>query len=310
VSYKIEQRPIPGLPQQRKTTNLYVVAHESGNPKNTGPNSLEQEIKYMTNNWRNAFTSDWVGGGGRIVQLAPVGRLQGGAGPKANPYCYAHVELARTDNPETFKKDYAAYIWLLRKRASDAGIPLTFDAGKKGTKGIKSHEWITKNIGGTTHTDPFGYLASHGITRAQFKRDVETGVPFGGQVVQASKPSTGGAWDVRFAETGTRVGEVQRILNDLGYYKGAIDNSFGPAMLSAVKAFQRDHKLTQDGIFGPGSQAAAKKAQADKQAAKKPLYRVIRDGEQVGAYREGSNVLAEAQKAIASGAKNIKIEKV
>lgn len=186
MSYNIEKRFIPSLPLQRKTINLYVIAHEAGNENNTGPDAFENEIRYMTNNWRNAFTSDWVGGGGRIAQLAPVGRVQWGAGPKANLYSYAHVELARTHDPEQFKKDYAAYIWLLRKRAKDAGIPYAFDG--KGP-GIKSHEWVSKNLGGTNHTDPFGYLASHGISRAQFKRDVETGVPFGGQIVQATKPA-------------------------------------------------------------------------------------------------------------------------
>src|SRR5699024_8347740 len=142
----------------------------------------------MTNNWRTAFTSHWVGSGGRIVQLAHPGKLQYGAGPVANPYSYAHVELARTNNAETFKKDYAAYVWLLRKLADDAGIPKTLDVGStKFNKGIKSHSWVTKNLGGTTHTDPYAYLASFGVTKAQFKKDVEAG---GSITVKPSKPST------------------------------------------------------------------------------------------------------------------------
>src|SRR5699024_6214779 len=162
--------------------------HESGNPNNTGPNSLNSEVNYMTNNWRTAFTSHWVGSGGRIVQLAHPGKLQYGAGPVANPYSYAHVELERTNNAETFKKDYAAYVWLLRKLADDAGIPKTLDVGStKFNKGIKSHSWVTKNLGGTTHTDPYAYLASFGITKAQFKKDVEAG---GSITVKPSKPST------------------------------------------------------------------------------------------------------------------------
>lgn len=176
MSYNIEKRIIPGLPNIPLTAIRFVVGHESGNPNNTGPNSLEAEINFMTRNFRNAFTSHWVGGGGRIVQLAPVGRMQYGAGPKANPYSYAHVELARTKDPETFKKDYAAYIWLLRHLADQAGIPKKLDEGTSTTKGIKSHDWIRRNLGGTTHTDPFGYLAQFGITAAQFKKDVENGI--------------------------------------------------------------------------------------------------------------------------------------
>lgn len=177
MAYSIEKQLIPGLNQGKLTASNFIVAHESGNPKNTGPNSLENELSYMKNNHKNAFTSHWVGGGGRIVQLAEVGKIQYGAGPKVNPFSYAHVELARTSNKETFKKDYAAYIWLLRKLATDAGIPKVLDTGSKvSDRGIKTHDWITKNIGGTTHTDPYAYLASHGVSKAQFKKDVETGL--------------------------------------------------------------------------------------------------------------------------------------
>ncbi|GIN89856.1 hypothetical protein J22TS1_09070 [Siminovitchia terrae] len=48
--------------------------------------------------------------------------------------------------------------------------------GTATTKGIKYHDWIRRNLGGTTHTDPFGYLAQFGITAAQFKKDVENGI--------------------------------------------------------------------------------------------------------------------------------------
>lgn len=176
MAYKIEKRIIPGLPDIPIRSSRFIIAHESGNLRNTGPNSLDAEVEFMTANWRNAFTSHFVGSGGRIVQLAPVGKFQYGAGPKANPYAYAQVELARTNDPDIFKKDYAAYIWLLRKLAEDAGLPKTLDTGTGiGDRGIKSHNWIREHLGGTTHTDPFAYLAQFGITRTQFKKDVERG---------------------------------------------------------------------------------------------------------------------------------------
>ncbi|CCO11562.2 N-acetylmuramoyl-L-alanine amidase [Carnobacterium maltaromaticum LMA28] len=58
----------------------------------------------MSNNVNSAFVSHWVGGGGRAVQIAPSGFIQWGAGPRANGRAYAQVELARTNNAETFKK--------------------------------------------------------------------------------------------------------------------------------------------------------------------------------------------------------------
>nr|WP_232733214.1 hypothetical protein [Lysinibacillus xylanilyticus] len=148
------------------------MAHESGNPKNCGPNALENEIAYMNRNKANAFTSHWVGGGGRI-QVAPVNRVQYGCGHIGNPLSYAQVEWARTNDKEQFKKDYAAYIWLLRKLAKVAGIPISLDGSGNG---IRSHRWITNNLSGTTHLDPYAYLQSMGITEAQFKQDIKNGL--------------------------------------------------------------------------------------------------------------------------------------
>ena len=68
--------------------------------------------------------------------------------------------------------------------------------------------------------------------------------------------------------------------------------------------------------MGPASQKNLKevldKVHKPKPAAKPKgaIYRVIIEGKQVGAYAQNDNALAEARKAIAKGAKNIKIEKV
>lgn len=175
MGHKIEKRLFNWTKQIPLTSKSYVVAHESGNPANTGLDSLEKEIAYM-NRTRGVFVSHWVGAGGKIVQTAPTGFVQYGAGKPANYTSVAHVELARTNNKEIFKKDYAAYIWLLRKLADDYGLPCALDQGRAGAKGIKTHAWVTKNLGNTTHMDPYAYLASFGITKAQFAKDILTGI--------------------------------------------------------------------------------------------------------------------------------------
>jgi len=184
MSYNIEKRLMSGLPNARLEAIKYIIAHESGNPNNCGPNALENEIAYMNRNKANAFTSHWVGDGGRIVQIAPVNRVQYGCGPKGNPFSYAQVELARTNDKEQFKKDYAAYIWLLRELAKEAGIPVVLDGAGNG---IKSHRWITDNLKGTTHRDPYSYLASMGISESQFKLDILNGLEKvkGAQITEA-----------------------------------------------------------------------------------------------------------------------------
>ncbi|MEY9972256.1 N-acetylmuramoyl-L-alanine amidase [Lysinibacillus sp. RC46] len=173
MSYIIEKQMMADLPNKALTVVKYVIAHESGNAKNSGIDALEREIAYMNRNKANAFTSHWVGGGGRIVQVAPVNRVQYGCGHKGNPYSYAQVELARTSDKEQFKKDYEAYIWLLRKLAKDAGISIVLDSIGNG---VKTHRWITNNLGGTTHVDPYSYLISMGVTEEQFKKDIKNGL--------------------------------------------------------------------------------------------------------------------------------------
>lgn len=159
----------------------YIIAHESGNPNNVGPNSLSNELQYMKSNWQNAYVSHWVGGGGRIVQIAQTGLVQWGAGPRANPYAYAQVELARTNDKVTFKKDYAAYVWLLRFLADQAGLPKTLNTSGDG---IKTHHWVSQQLGGTDHTDPDDYLKSWGISMVQFKKDIQAVLPYQHRVVK------------------------------------------------------------------------------------------------------------------------------
>lgn len=175
MAFKIEKRFFSWIPNKSLNAKNYVIAHESGNAANSGPDSLEREINYM-NRTKTVFVSHWVGGGGKIVQVAPTGKLQYGAGPAANPVSVAHVELARTKNKATFKKDYEAYIWLLRKIADEYGLPKTLDTGNAGKKGIKTHAWVTKFLGRTTHVDPYSYLKSFGVTKERFVRDIEKGI--------------------------------------------------------------------------------------------------------------------------------------
>jgi len=169
MAYAIERRIIAAIPKMTLASNSYIIAHESGNGNNTGDYSLDNEVGYMSRNWQTAFTAFWVGGGGRIVQIAEDGYTQWGAGAYANPHAPAQVELARCDTKAEFLKDYGAYVWLLAYLADKFGLPRTLDTGRTG---IKTHAWVTEELGGTTHTDPYGYLTSWGITPEQFARDL------------------------------------------------------------------------------------------------------------------------------------------
>ncbi|MER1954340.1 MAG: peptidoglycan-binding protein [Desemzia incerta] len=175
--YTIEKQLVP-IQQKPLLESRFIIAHESGNPANTGKNALLNEVSYMSRKAEEggSFTSHWVGSGGRIIQIAQTGKIQYGAGAKANPYAFAQVELARTTDKKQFAKDYLAYVWLLRQLAAEASIPFTLNTGHSiEDKGIKTHHWVSRNLGGTTHTDPDNYLASFGVTIVQFARDLSKG---------------------------------------------------------------------------------------------------------------------------------------
>ncbi len=50
--------------------------------------------------------------------------------------------------------------------------------------------------------------------------------------------------------------EIQRALQQAGFYHGAIDGKIGPKTLQAIKAFQQAHQLRADGKVGPRTWAA------------------------------------------------------
>ncbi|ALS03108.1 N-acetylmuramoyl-L-alanine amidase [Enterococcus silesiacus] len=188
-AYMIEQDPIQFSYHPGYASNEIIVLHEAGNPSNVGADSLDREVSFMKRNWQNAYVSYFVGSGGRVKQLAPNGYYQYGAGATGNSKAYAQIELARTNNAEIFKKDYAAYVNLTRGLAKQAGF--TFDLDDGTPYGIKTHEWITNNWWGD-HTDPYGYLAQWGVSKARLAQDLMVGLPEDGSetTVKPNKPNT------------------------------------------------------------------------------------------------------------------------
>ena len=58
---------------------------------------------------------------------------------------------------------------------------------------------------------------------------------------------------LRIEASGPAVSQLQRELQELGYYSGPVDGGFGEQTLSAVKKFQTDQQLFVDGIVGPST---------------------------------------------------------
>lgn len=139
-----------------------VVAHSTANMNASAYNNAH----YEKNTWNNAYVTGVIGDGGILYNVGAFHFETWGAGYYANQRAVAQYELAETSNHEQFKQDYTTYIQVLREACERAGLPYT---------AVVTHNWITYNLGDTDHTDPVAYLASHGISEADFYADVRTG---------------------------------------------------------------------------------------------------------------------------------------
>ena len=152
-----------------RTNNRFIILHETGTYAPAVNNAI-----YFNRAWQTSqsYTAFIVGDGGKVYQVSPTGYVQWGAGQYANVNSPVQIELARTTNRAQFQKDYVAYIQLARDMARKYGIPLTLDTAGNG---VKTHKWVTDNFWGD-HTDPYGYLASWGISKAKLANDIANGV--------------------------------------------------------------------------------------------------------------------------------------
>ena len=161
------------LPQVGYQPYRQVHAHSTGNPNSTAQNEADY---HMRKDVGTGFFTHVVGNG-RVMQVGPVNNGAWDVGGGWNFETYAAVELIEShQSKEEFLEDYRLYIELLRTLADEGDIPKTLDSDD--LEGIKTHEYCTYNqpANQSDHVDPYPYLAKWGISREQFKYDVENGL--------------------------------------------------------------------------------------------------------------------------------------
>lgn len=179
-----------GLPQVGVRPYRQVHAHSTGNRNSTAQN--EADYHYRKDPELGFFSH--VVGNGRVMQVGPVNNGSWDVGGGWNVETYAAVELIESHSTkEEFMADYRLYIELLRNLADEAGLPKTLDTDD--LAGIKTHEYCTNNQpdNHSDHVDPYPYLAKWGISRSQFKQDIENGT----NVEPRWKENATGWWYVR-----------------------------------------------------------------------------------------------------------------
>lgn len=198
-----------GLPQIGYAPYRQIHAHSTGNKKSTAQNEADYHMRRPV---ESGFFSHVVGNG-RVMQVGPVNNGAYDVGGGWNYETYAAVELIESHSTkEEFMEDYRLYIELLRNLADEAGLPKTLDSDA--LEGIKSHEYCTYNQpnNNSDHVDPYPYLASWGISREQFKHDIEHGL-----VVESGwKKNDTGYWYVK--EDGSYLKEQFEKIDGTWYY--------------------------------------------------------------------------------------------
>lgn len=177
-----------GLPQIGYAPYRQVHAHSTGNRNSTAQNEADYHMRRPV---ESGFFSHVVGNG-RVMQVGPVNQGAYDVGGGWNYETYAAVELIESHSTkEEFMEDYRLYVQLLRDLADEAGLPKTLDSDA--LEGIKSHDYCTNNQPNnfSDHVDPYPYLAKWGISREQFKRDIEQGLQ---EIQEGWKKDAKGWW--------------------------------------------------------------------------------------------------------------------
>ena len=266
--YKVERKYITnklarGGKKLVSGTPRYFVAHETANNSADADAHYKyfQGIKFQAS--AHTFIDDK-----KILEIIPTNEkawhVQYNQDKRTLGLGYANdyavgTELCRTGS---FADAYDRYVWY--------HAYLCHKYGKQPKKHITAHKFEDP----ARRSDPQSWLEPNGVTWDEFINDVQAYyVAWDGKASDTpkeekpaatkpkkDKPYTVDAQWPKLENYGPNVGKWQRKLKTLGYYKGEIDNSFGPATHKATIAFQRAHNLAVDGQAGPKSNAAADKA--------------------------------------------------
>lgn len=267
----------------RRITPSGIVVHSTGanNPsikRYVGPDDGILGHNKNGNHWNKASATKcvhaWIGkvadGSIKVYQTLPWDyRCWGVGSGKKGSYNATHIQFeicedGLTDEAyytEAFNAAKALCVFLCQK----FGIS---------TDNIVGHYEAYQAGYGSNHGDPRHWQKKFGGSMAQFRADVKAlvngenspsvaVVQPGQEVIKEEKqaavkpnktPQTGSGVltmnTLRNGNKGTQVKVLQWLLNENGFDCGNADGIFGSKTLSAVKAYQKAHSLSIDGVVG------------------------------------------------------------
>lgn len=134
--------------------------------------------------------------------------------------------------------------------------------GSKGNR-VKTLQTLLSNKGyslGSSGIDgDFGPATESAVRKFQADHGLDVDGIVGPQTWKALNGSYNGSTSnglLKLGSKGDEVRTLQSLLNSKGYSVGSVDGDFGPATEAAVRKFQADHGLGVDGIVGKNTWAA------------------------------------------------------
>lgn len=149
--------------------NNILICHSTADPNATAKQVANYEKNTVDNN--GAYVH-FIVDDSTVCQVGDLKYVAWGAGYTANHQSPCQIELCEFPNDiNRAMQAYRNYVALIRKFATILNIPITLDDSS--SRGIKTHSWTSQRWRETDHTDPYTYFSQIGITKAQFKRDIE-----------------------------------------------------------------------------------------------------------------------------------------
>ena len=177
--------------------------------------------------------------------------------------------------------DCSALVRVCCAYAGIMGLPSDFRTGNMPANLLKTGAFV--ELKGAKYTDQSAYLGKGDIlvtkTHGHTVVVLDDGVKYEGAV--EAKEYALGERLLKHGAEGADVKLLQEYLKQLDYDLGkwGTDGEFGDATELAVKAFQRDHKLSVDGQYGPKSHAAMLEALEEDEPETEHRYVAIEGGD-------------------------------
>jgi len=173
MSYKIDKTfaLVGNEGSSSKANGKIIILHETANPNASAYNNASFEKR----TWNSAYVH-FIAGDGIVYQVGAPGYDAWGAGSQANDVAPVQIEMENTTDKVKGLRIYKTYIELARDMAKKYDTGFSLDAGTSvSTPGFKSHKWVSDHLWGD-HQDPYAYLATLGISKAQLAKDLKNGI--------------------------------------------------------------------------------------------------------------------------------------